>query len=90
MRMFMQGEWVDRDAKLDVRNPYDDQVIDTVPRASADDVDAALVLHAARHDHARDLLDGAGIGFAQRVQPAVRGGREHLHLTPARTMIMSS
>ena len=42
MRMYLGGEWVDRDQKIDVMNPYDDTVIDTVPRAGIEDVDAAL------------------------------------------------
>lgn len=42
MKMFIAGEWVDRDIKVDVQNPFDDSVLDTVPMASADDVDRAL------------------------------------------------
>ncbi len=42
MRMYLGGEWVDRDAKIDVVNPYDNEVIDTVPRGSVQDVEAAV------------------------------------------------
>ena len=42
MRMYIAGEWVDRDEKIDVINPYSNSVIDTVPRAGLEDVDAAL------------------------------------------------
>jgi acyl-CoA reductase-like NAD-dependent aldehyde dehydrogenase len=42
MRMFLHGEWVDRPEKLEVLNPYDNSVVDTVPRASIDDVQAAI------------------------------------------------
>ncbi len=42
MRMYLGGEWVDRDRKIDVMNPYDDTVIDTVPGAGIEDVDAAI------------------------------------------------
>jgi acyl-CoA reductase-like NAD-dependent aldehyde dehydrogenase len=42
MRMYIGGEWVDRDAKIDVVNPYDNSVIDTVPRGSVQDVEAAV------------------------------------------------
>jgi acyl-CoA reductase-like NAD-dependent aldehyde dehydrogenase len=42
MRMFLAGKWVDKVDHLEVRNPYDDTVIDTVPKADADDVDRAL------------------------------------------------
>jgi glyceraldehyde-3-phosphate dehydrogenase (NADP+) len=42
MRMFLGGEWVDRDERSDVVNPYDGSVIDTVPRASLEDVEKAI------------------------------------------------
>lgn len=42
MKMFIGGQWVDRPRKIEVRNPYDNSVIDTVPRAEGDDVDRAL------------------------------------------------
>ena len=42
MRMYIAGEWVDRGDKIPVINPYDNSVIDTVPRASIEDVDSAI------------------------------------------------
>src|SRR5688572_3198746 len=42
MRMHIAGHWVDRAEKVEVRNPFDGSVIDTVPRATVDDVDAAV------------------------------------------------
>ncbi|MFQ5796177.1 MAG: aldehyde dehydrogenase family protein [Candidatus Bipolaricaulia bacterium] len=42
MRMFIAGEWMDKEEKINVYNPYDGSVIDTVPRADADDVERAL------------------------------------------------
>jgi len=42
MRMFYQGRWRDGGDHFEVRNPFDATVIDTVPSASADDVDAAI------------------------------------------------
>ena len=42
MKMFCAGKWVDTAEKLNVNNPYDGSVVDTVPRATAADVDAAL------------------------------------------------
>ena len=41
MKMLLNGEWVDRKDRIDVIDPYDNSVIDTVPSASAEDVDAA-------------------------------------------------
>lgn len=42
MKMFIAGEWVDRDEKIEVLNPYDQSVVDTVPQATDADIDAAL------------------------------------------------
>ena len=42
MKMHLAGEWVDRDEKIDVVNPFDGRVFDTVPKAGIEDVDAAI------------------------------------------------
>lgn len=42
MKMFLRGRWVDKPEKVEVINPFDCSVIDTVPKADAGDVDAAL------------------------------------------------
>ena len=42
MKIFLVGEWVDKSKKIEVRNPYDNSVIDAVPRAEAADVERAL------------------------------------------------
>ena len=42
MKMFLAESWQDRSSKIEVVNPYDGQTVDTVPRASLDDVEAAL------------------------------------------------
>ncbi len=42
MRMYIGGEWVDKHDKIQVRNPFDNSVVDTVPRADLEDVETAL------------------------------------------------
>ncbi len=42
MKMLLNGQWVDRDNKIDVIDPYDNSVIDTVPAGSKEDVEIAL------------------------------------------------
>ena len=42
MKMHAGGKWIDKDDKIDVVNPFDGSVIDTVPRGGAEDVDAAI------------------------------------------------
>ena len=42
MKMFLEGKWTDKAKKIEVRNPYDNSVIDTVPKADGGDVERAL------------------------------------------------
>jgi acyl-CoA reductase-like NAD-dependent aldehyde dehydrogenase len=42
MKMYVAGQWIDKPEKIEVRNPYDNAVIDTVPRAERGDIERAL------------------------------------------------
>ena len=42
MRMHIGGQWVDKSEKVEVINPFNGSVIDTIPRASQRDVETAL------------------------------------------------
>lgn len=42
MKMCVGGKWVETREKIEVLHPYDNSVVDTVPRAGTADVDAAL------------------------------------------------
>src|SRR5207245_1118991 len=42
MKMYVAGQWNDKDQKIEVRNSYDNSVIDTVPRADRGDIERAL------------------------------------------------
>ncbi|MBI2985849.1 MAG: aldehyde dehydrogenase family protein [Deltaproteobacteria bacterium] len=42
MKIFLAGNWVDKPKKIEVRNPFDNSVIDTVPKGDGADVDRAL------------------------------------------------
>ncbi len=46
MKMFVNSRWMDKDEKVEVLNPYDGSVVDTVPRADGADVQAALATAA--------------------------------------------
>jgi glyceraldehyde-3-phosphate dehydrogenase (NADP+) len=45
--MYLAGEWVNREAKIEVRNPFDDELIGTVPRATSADIQTAVRAAAA-------------------------------------------
>ncbi len=42
MKMFLNGEWVDREEKIEVINPYNGEIVDTVPVATAEDLQTAV------------------------------------------------
>jgi glyceraldehyde-3-phosphate dehydrogenase (NADP+) len=42
MKMLLAGQWVDREQRMEVKHPYDGLLVDTVPQATAGDVDQAL------------------------------------------------
>jgi acyl-CoA reductase-like NAD-dependent aldehyde dehydrogenase len=42
MKMYLAGQWIDKAQTINVLNPYDNSVIDTVPRADRSDVERAL------------------------------------------------
>ncbi|HTM10720.1 MAG TPA: aldehyde dehydrogenase family protein [Verrucomicrobiae bacterium] len=42
MKMFLAGQWTDKPKKIEVRNPFDNSVIDAVPKADGADVERAL------------------------------------------------
>lgn len=42
MKMLIGDKWIDKEEKIDVRNPYNDDLIDTVPSGDVDDVEAAF------------------------------------------------
>jgi len=65
MKMLLAGEWVEREAKIEVRDPYDDSVIDTVPAATDSDVERALEVSVSGFEVARKMsvFDRAQILF---------------------------
>ncbi len=42
MKFFLNGDWQQRDEAIEVTNPFDGSIIDTVPKASDGDVEVAL------------------------------------------------
>jgi len=42
MKMYLGGQWVDKDERINVVNPFDGTTIDTVPKGNSSDVGAAI------------------------------------------------
>ncbi|MFC2088858.1 aldehyde dehydrogenase family protein [Calditrichota bacterium] len=55
MKMIIGGKWVEKEEKIDVLNPYDGSVVDTVPRGSVEDVDRAIAIAQKGYEINRDM-----------------------------------
>ncbi len=55
MKMLLADTWVDRERSIEVRDPYDGSVIDTVPAAAAEDIEASLAAAARGAEVARSM-----------------------------------
>ena len=42
MKMYIAGEWIDTEDKIEVLNPYSGEVVDTAPKAAPPEVEKAL------------------------------------------------
>ena len=42
MKMYIGGRWIEKAQRIDVINPFDGSVIDTVPKGDLEDIDAAM------------------------------------------------
>lgn len=84
MKMLLGGEWVDRDKKIEVRDPFDNSLIDTVPRASVEDVGRAMDAAAEGFAAARKMTvyDRAQVLF--KTARIVEGRLEEFARTIAR------
>jgi glyceraldehyde-3-phosphate dehydrogenase (NADP+) len=55
MKMLLNGEWVDREQKIEVRDPFDNSLIDTVPRACPADVETVMAAAVKGFEIARKM-----------------------------------
>jgi len=53
--MLLNGEWVDRNQKIEVRDPFDNSLIDTVPRACLSDVETVMAAALKGFEIARKM-----------------------------------
>lgn len=42
MKMLIGDNWIDKEEKIEVKNPYDNSLVDTVPRGTLEDVEKAI------------------------------------------------
>ena len=84
MKMLLAGQWVDRDKPIDVRDPFDNSLIDTVPRATAADVETALAAAVKGFEVARRMTVYERAQVLFKTAAIVQGRRAAGHQTCSR------
>ncbi len=82
--MLIAGRWVDRDERIEVRDPQDGAIVDTVPVATEADVEAALVAAARAARPAARLPTHARVALLRGAAERVAGEAEEYARTIAR------
>ena len=84
MKLFFAGRWADTGRSIEVTNPYDGSVVDTVPSATGAHVDAALgtLVDGAKAMRAMPAFDRSEI--LRRAVDGMRRGAEELAETITR------
>ena len=78
MKMIIGGKWVDKDEKINVTNPFDGKVIDTVPRGTKGDINNAITLAQKGYEINRDLPVHARITILKKTADIMQNRFEEL------------
>ncbi|MGB4976746.1 MAG: aldehyde dehydrogenase family protein [Anaerolineae bacterium] len=84
MKMLLNGEWVERAARMEVRDPQDDSLVDTVPQANAADMNAAIAAAVCGFERTRRLSVHERHAILTRAADLVAARREEFAYTIAR------
>jgi glyceraldehyde-3-phosphate dehydrogenase (NADP+) len=83
MKMIIGGQFVDKDEKIDVLQPFDETVIDTVPRGTAEDVDKAITVAQKGYEINRRLPAHQRISILKKTGEIMQNRYEELAKTIA-------
>jgi len=81
MKMLLGDRWVDRDQRIDVIHPFDNSMVDAVPRASVDDVRTAITAAQRGAVAMRKLTGYQRFEILDRVADLMRDHAEDLART---------
>ena len=83
MKMLIGESWIDKDEKIEVRNPYNDEIIDTVPSGDNADVEAAFQAAEQGYKINRSLPVHQRISILYRTAEIIRSREEDFAKTIA-------
>lgn len=83
MRMLIGEKWVDKEEKIEVRNPYNNELVDTVPAGDKKDVEAAIKAAEEGFRINRDLPVHRRISILYKTAEIIRDRQEEFARTIA-------
>lgn len=83
MKMLIGENWVDKEEKIEVRNPYNDDLIDTVPSGDNEDVEAAFQAAEEGFKINRDMPVHQRISILYKTAEIIRNNQEEFARTIA-------
>lgn len=84
MKMLLEGQWVDRSEQVEIRDPEDGSLVDTVPRGSAADMEAALAAAEKGFEETRRLPAHRRMEILNTAADVIEDSREEYARTIAR------
>jgi len=83
MKMIIGGKWLDKEKKIDVINPFNGSVIDTVPKGTKEDVDQAITIAQKGYEINRNLPSHQRISILKKAADLMQDRYEELAKTIA-------
>lgn len=83
MKMLIGGKWVDKNEKIEVLNPYDNSLIDTVPYGTVDDIEKAIEIAQKGYEINRNLPAHKRISILKKTADIMESRFEELAKTIA-------
>jgi glyceraldehyde-3-phosphate dehydrogenase (NADP+) len=83
MKMIIGGQYVDKDKKIEVLQPYDGSVVDTVPHGTAEDVDKAIAIAQKGYEINRRMPAHQRISILKKTADIMQNRYEELAKTIA-------
>ncbi len=84
MKMLLAGKWVDKSQKIEVRDPFDNSLIDTVPQGTAADVKKAIDSAVEGSKIAKAMPVHQRTAILKKVAASVEENKEEFARTIAR------
>jgi Aldehyde dehydrogenase family len=81
MQMYVAGEWTSAASEDEIRNPWSGETVDTVPRGTAADVDAALAAAVEGARVMRRLPAHERVAILERAADLIEDAREEIART---------